>query len=307
MSKTPKRKRLRINEVSPAASVILIIVMIFLALVIILPLALVIIISISSTESLARNGLRYFPSRVSIEAYRFLFKAGATIFRSYGNTIFYTIVGTFLSLFVMSMFAYVLSLKAFKPRRVITFVAFFTTLFYGGLVPEYILFTQYLHFDNTIWIFLLPNVVNAFYVIILRTFIQTSIPDSLYESAKIDGANDWTIYTRIVLPLSKAGLATIALFNVVERWNNWFTGLLYVENAKLIPIMTYLQRIQKDLQYLKQNMDLAGPDAVELMKNLPSESARMAIAVIAVAPLMVMYPFFQKYFVKGMTIGSVKG
>ena len=307
MSKTPKRKRLRINEVSPAASVVLIIVMIFLALVILRPLALVIIISISSTESLARNGFTYFPTSFSIEAYRFLFRAGDTIFRSYGNTIFYTVVGTLLSLFVMSMFAYVLSLKAFKPRRAITFIAFFTTLFYGGLVPEYILYTQYLHFNNTIWIFLLPNVVNAFYVIILRTFIQTSIPDSLYESAKIDGANDWTIYTRIVLPLSKAGLATIALFNVVERWNNWFTGLLYVENAKLVPIMTYLQRIQKDLEYLKRNMDIAGPDVVELMKNMPSESARMAIAVIAVAPLMVMYPFFQKYFVKGMTIGSVKG
>ena len=307
MSKTPKRRRLRINEVSPAASVVLIIVMIFLALVILLPLALVIIISISSTESLARNGFTYFPTGFSIEAYRFLFRAGDTIFRSYGNTIFYTVVGTILSLFVMSMFAYVLSLKAFKPRRAITFIAFFTTLFYGGLVPEYILYTQYLHFNNTIWIFLLPNVVNAFYVIILRTFIQTSIPDSLYESAKIDGANDWTIYTRIVLPLSKAGLATIALFNVVERWNNWFTGLLYVENAKLVPIMTYLQRIQKDLEYLKRNMDIAGPDVVELMKNMPSESARMAIAVIAVAPLMLMYPFFQKYFVKGMTIGSVKG
>ena len=307
MSKTPRRKRLRINEVSPAAEVILIAVMLFLTLVIVLPLALVIIISISSTESLARNGFTYFPSSFSIEAYRFLFRAGETIFRSYGNTIFYTLVGTFLSLLVMSMFAYVLSLKAFRPRRVITFVAFFTTLFYGGLVPEYILYTQYLHFNNTIWIFLLPNVVNAFYVIILRTFIQTSIPDSLYESAKIDGANDWTIYTRIVLPLSKAGLATIALFNVVERWNNWFTGLLYVENAKLVPIMTYLQRIQKDLEYLKRNMDIAGPDVVEMMKNLPSESARMAIAVIAVAPLMVMYPFFQKYFVKGMTIGSVKG
>ena len=307
MSKAPRRKRLRINEVSPAAGVVLIIVMTFLTLVIVLPLVLVIIISISSTESLARNGFTYFPSSFSIEAYRFLFRAGGTILRSYLNTIFYTVVGTLLSLFVMSMFAYVLSLKAFRPRRVITFIAFFTTLFYGGLVPEYILYTQYLHFNNTIWIFLLPNVVNAFYVIILRTFIQTSIPDSLYESAKIDGANDWTIYTRIVLPLSKAGLATIALFNVVERWNNWFTGLLYVENAKLVPIMTYLQRIQKDLEYLKRNMDIAGPDVVEMMKNLPSESARMAIAVIAVAPLMVMYPFFQKYFVKGMTIGSVKG
>lgn len=307
MQKTPKRKRLRINEVSPVAEAILILVMILFAMVIILPLILVIIISISSTESLANHGFTYFPSSFSLEAYRFLFKAGGTIIRSYGNTIFYTVVGTLMALFVMSMFAYVLSLKAFRPRRVISFIAFFTTLFWGGLVPEYILYTQYLHFNDTIWIFLLPNIVNAFHVIILRTFIQTSIPDSLYESAKIDGANEWTIYTRIVLPLSKAGLATIGLFEVVARWNNWFTGLLYVENAKLVPIMTYLQRIQKSLEYMKSNMDLAGPDVVELMKNLPSESARMAIAVIAIAPLMVMYPFFQKYFVKGMTIGSVKG
>lgn len=145
-------------------------------------------------------------------------------------------------------------------------------------------------------------------VIILRTFVQTTIPDTLFEAAKIDGANDWTVYWRIVLPLFKAGLATIGLFNVVTRWNDWFTGILYIENPKLVPLMTMLQRLQNNLDFIKNNSSMANSrEGMEMLRNIPTESTRMAITIIATFPLLVAYPFFQKYFVKGLTIGSVKG
>jgi len=303
-----RKKKFRGNDISPGANLVLTAIMTVLAIGILLPLVLVICVSFSSTESISKMGYRFIPMEWSGAAYEYLFKMGDLIGKAYLNTILYAFGGTFLSLVVMSMFAYNLALKDFKPRSQLAFFAFFTTLFHGGLVPAYVLNTQYLHLNDTVWIFLLPGLVNAFYVIILRTFIQTSIPDALFDAARIDGASDWGTYWRIVLPLSKAGLATVGLFTLVIKWNDWFIGMLYIENAKLVPIMTLLQRIEKNLQYMKSNSELLnGPDAAELMRSLPGESARMAIAVVAVLPLMVSYPFFQKYFVKGMTVGSVKG
>lgn len=303
-----KKKKFGPNEISTGWSIGLNIFFTIMAIITVLPVALVIIISFSSMDSITKNGYRFIPSEWTIEAYTNLLETGSSIADSYLVTIFYTFAGTALSLFVMSMYAYVLAQKYFKLRSVLAFYTFFTTLFSGGLVPSYILNVRYLHLDNTIWIFLLPTLVQAFNVIILRTFIQSSIPDSLFDAAKIDGANDWGVYLRIVLPLFKAGLATIGLFNVVTRWNDWFTGMLYIENPKLVPIMTYLQKIQKDIEFLKKNSDaLNSPDAMEMLRNIPTESTRMAITVIATLPLLVAYPFFQKYFIKGMTIGSVKG
>lgn len=159
-----------------------------------------------------------------------------------------------------------------------------------------------------IWIFLLPGLVAPFNVIILRTFMQTSIPDSLMEAARLDGASDWRIYWQIVMPLSKAGLATVGLTTLVAKWNDWFTGLLYVRNPDLIPLMTYLEKMQKNLDFLKANSQLAGtPDGKALLASIPTQSTRMAILVLGILPIMLAYPFFQKYFVKGLTVGSVKG
>ena len=156
--------------------------------------------------------------------------------------------------------------------------------------------------------FLLPSLVSAYNVIILRTFIQTTIPDTLFEAAKIDGAGHWRIFFQIVLPLFKAGLATIALFNVVGRWNDWFTGLMYIQNPNLVPIQTMLQKIQQQLDFLKSNAQITGtPDAIQMMKSLPTQSLRMACVVIVVLPVLAAYPFFQRYFVQGLTMGSVKG
>lgn len=199
--------------------------------------------------------------------------------RAYANTVFYSFTGTAMALIVMSLFAYVLSLKDFKARNKFAFYAFFTTMFSAGLVPAYFVNVRLLHLGDTIWIFLLPGLVAPFNVIILRTFMQTSIPDSLMEAARLDGASDWRIYWQIVMPLSKAGLATVGLTTLVAKWNDWFTGLLYVRNPDLIPLMTYLEKMQKNLDFLKANSQLAGtPDGKALLASIPTQSTRMAIS-----------------------------
>lgn len=303
-----RKKKYRVNEIPWGWNMALTILLTLLAAAMLMPLLLVICVSFSDAESLATNGYKFIPDKWTLNAYKALMDAGSSLVRSYLNTVLYAFGGTALSLLVMSMFAYVLALKEFKPRRFFAFYAFFTTLFSGGLVPSYILNARGLHLNDTIWIFLLPGMVSAFEVIILRTFIQTSIPDSLFDAAKLDGANGWSVYWRIVLPLSKAGLASVGLFGLVRKWNDWFTGILYIEKPELVPVMTYLQRIQKNLDFLKNNSDMAGtPEGIAILQSIPGESTRMAIAILVTLPLLVAYPFFQKYFVKGMTVGSVKG
>lgn len=298
----------KFNQISTGWNFAISSLLVIISLFIVLPLILVAVISVSSAESIAFNGYTFFPSELSLRAYENLLKTGTQIKNSYIITIFYTVVGTVMSLFVSSMFAFVLSQKRFPARKAMTYFAFFTMLFSGGLVPSYILNVRYLHINDTIWIFLLPGLVSAYHVIILRTFFQTSIPDSLFDVARIDGANDFTVYWRIVLPLSKAGLATIGLFNVVGRWNNWFTGMLYIENPKLIPLQTMLQKIQKNIEFIKMNADFADTAmGFEYLRSIPTESTRMAITIIATIPILFAYPFFQRYFIKGLTIGSVKG
>ena len=302
-------KKLAINSVSPALNLILSLIISLMGVITLAPILLVISISVSSGSAISQNGYQFWPSEFSVDAYKYLIKVGDTMWRAYGNTIFYTVFGTVLSLFVMSMFAYTLSRKDLKGRTFLAFFTYFTTLFGGGLVPGYILMTRYLQIDNTIWVFILPGLVSAFHVIMLRTFIQTTIHDSLLESAKLDGANEYQVYFWIVLPLFKAGLATIGLFGVVSRWNDWFTGMLYANKEKTLqPIMTFLQMILNNFNHLKQNSAAAATaEGMRMLKELPTESTQMAITIIAILPLLVCYPFFQKYFIKGLTVGSVKG
>lgn len=277
------------------------------SLTMIIPMALVVVVSFSSEISIANKGFSFFPETWTLEGYRYLAKMGDQVLRSYGITIFYTVTGTLMSLTVMSLYAYVLAQRSFRHHTFMTWILFFTMLFGGGLVPSYILNVRYLHIYDTIWVFLLPSLVSAYNVIILRTFIQTTIPDSLFEAARIDGANHFQVFGKIVLPLYKAGLATIGLFNVVGRWNDWFTGVLYIENPNLVPLQTLLQKIQSSIEFIKQNAAVAGtPDGIELMRNLPQQNLRMACMIIIILPVLAAYPFFQRYFVSGLTIGSVK-
>lgn len=300
----------KLTRISPVSNMILLLIMIAFALLAIIPLILVIIVSFSSSESISTVGYSFTPSSWSLLAYDTLIAKGlgTQILRSYVVTIAYALLGTVLSMLVISLFAYVLAQQQFPCRKFYTIFLFITMLFSGGLVPSYIVNTQYLHMYDSFWVFIFPGLMAAYSVIILRTFIQTTIPKEMFESARIDGANDIYIYLHIVLPLFKAGLAVVALWAVVGRWNDWFTGTLYIENPKLVPLQTMLTRIQNNIDFVKQNSALrSNPEGIALLKALPSESTRMAIVIISIVPILFAYPFFQRYFVQGITIGSVKG
>ena len=268
----------------------------------------VLIVIISFSSELSDKGFSFFPNEWTLNGYRYLFKTGDQLLDSYLITIFYSITGTVMSLSVMTMFAYVISQRNFKYCRFLTWFLFFTMLFSGGLVPGYILNVRYLHINNTVWIFLLPSLVNAYYTIILRTFIRTTIPDTLFDAARIDGAGHFRIFISIVLPLFKTGIATVGLFSLVSRCNDWFIGMLYIEDQKLVPLQTLLTKLQDSINYLKQNAAIAGtPDGIALLRTLPQESLRMACTVAVILPILFAYPFFQRYFVQGLTVGSIKG
>lgn len=296
------------NQISRGWNALFLVILGFACLLVLLPVALVVIVSFSTGESIANIGYSFIPQGWDTVAYQSIFATGTQIVNSYKVTIAHTALGTFLSLLVMSLYAYVLAQPSFPARNFYTYILFFTMLFSGGLVPHYIVNVRYLHLYDSFWIFIFPSLVNAFNVIILRTFIQTTIPYSLFEAAKIDGASDFRVYGQIVLPLFKAALATVALFNVVSRWNDWFTGMLYIENPKLVPLQTMLTNIQNTIDFFKNNAEeAASAEVQEILRNMPSTSTRMAIMVISTAPMLAAYPFFQRYFITGMTIGSVKG
>ncbi len=301
-------KHNRFNSISPGWNALVTLVLCLYGIICLAPVLLVIIISFTGSESLSLKGYSFFPSSWTTSAYTHLWKTGDQIVRSYRVTISYTIVNTVLSLFVMSMFAYVIAQKNFKLRKAFTMFTFFTMLFSGGLVPSYILNRQYLHLYDTFWIFVLPGLFSFYNCVILRTFISTTIPDSLFEAAKIDGAGHFRIYFTIVLPLFKAGLATIGLFKVVGNWNDWFTGKLYIDDPNLVPLQTMLNKIMDSISFVKNNAaKMTDQEINAILGNLPTESARMAITVVTVLPILAAYPFFQRYFVQGLTIGSVKG
>ena len=285
-------------------------VLIVIALVSIIPLILVVIISLSTAESISSIGYSFMPTEFTTAAYENLVVGGlgTQIAKSYVVTIAQAVLGTVISIFVMSLYAYVLAQKQFPCKKFYTIFLFITMLFGGGLVPSYIVNTQLLNLYDSFWIFIFPGIVAAYSIIILRTFITSTVPEAMFDAAKIDGANDFLIYWKIVLPLFKAALAVTALWALVSRWNDWFTATLYIENPNLVPLQTMLIRIQKNIDFIKSNSALSSsPSGLELLKNIPGESTRMAIVIISTIPILFAYPFFQRYFVQGITVGSVKG
>ena len=298
----------RINRIKPGTNAVFSIVLTFIALLTVLPIVLVVMISISTPESLTYCGFSFFPQSISLTAYVSLFKTGSQLLDSYIITIAMTVVSTCLGLLIMSAFAFVLAQQRFGARKIYTVLLFITMIFSGGLTASYIINVNYLKLYDTFWILVLPGLVNAFNIIVLRTFITTTIPLELFDAAAIDGADDFKVFFRIVLPLAKAGLATIALFLMVNKWNEWFTGMLYIDNPKLVPLQTLLTRIQQKIDFVKNNSDIAStPDGMALLEAMPTEQTRMAIVMISTLPIMCTYPFFQRYFIQGMTVGSVKG
>lgn len=279
-----------------------------LALMCILPFLLTVSISFSDEAALREHGYSLIPPAFSLEGYSYLMKNSAQIIRSYGVTIFVTLSGTILGLFIMTLFAYVVSRRYFPWRRSFTFVALFTMLFSGGMLPSYIINSHFLHLKDNILALILPCCMSAMYVLILRTFMATSIPDSVVESAKIDGAHEFTCYFKIVLPMAVPAIATIALFVAVNYWNNWFQGFLYiVTNTKIMPIQLLLKRMENEVQFLANNAGQMGvAEAAAMKESIPGETIRMCLVVLVVLPILVSYPFFQRYFVQGITVGAVK-
>lgn len=265
------------------------------------------ILSISFTdESVLNQGYKLIPTKFSLEGYKIIFRTPEKILRSYLVTGGEAFLGTFLAVMIMALCAYPLSRQNFKWRKIITFYIFFTMLFGGGLVPSYILNTQYLGLRNSFWVLVLPFMSNAFYLIIMKTFFL-GIPTSLIESAKIDGASELKIFHKIILPLSKPVLATISLLFLLDRWNDWFTSLLYITDDSLNTLQYLLQRVLREIEFLKQ-MAAESNVTMDMSEfSTPVESMRFGMCIVAAGPMLIIFPFFQKYFVKGLTVGSVKG
>ena len=281
------------------------ILMIF-SIVCIIPFVLLAVSSVSSEGSIIQNGYSFFPDQFSLKAYEYLWAHRGELGRAYGITVFITVFGTAASLAMTSMLAYPMSRNDIPLKNFWAFLVFFTLLFNGGLVPSYLIYTQVLGIKNTIWALIVPGLLmNGFNVLLVRSFFITSVPSALIEAAHIDGAGEIKAFYKIVLPLSMPIMATIGLFEAILYWNDWFNGLTYVTNPDLFSIQNILNRIISDIQFLSSNSSLnssASSTAVEL----PSTSVRMAIAFVGILPILIAYPFFQKYFIKGITIGAVK-
>jgi putative aldouronate transport system permease protein len=286
-----------------AYTVFLHIVLVLVTASMLLPIVLLFMSSITDDATLAANGYSFFPEKFSLDAYSYLYEHSTTILRAYGITIVVTVVGTLVGLFLTSTLAFALSLPDLPGRRTISFLVFFTLLFYGGLVPAYIMWSE-LGVRNTLLAYILPSLmVNAFNVILMRTYYQVNVPTEVYEAAKMDGAGYFRIYFRIVLPLGKPIMVTIGLFIALLYWNDWTNGLYYVNDSEMYSIQTYLNAIVRDIQAVASNSS-GGTGSTTM---LPQVSIRMAVAFVALLPLLVIYPMLQKYFAKGIMLGAVKG
>ena len=278
-------------------------VFIVLCILVVFPLVLLLSVSLSNEQDIVMNGYKLFPKKIDLSAYEYVFKNGMVILQAYKVTAIFSVLSMILSVLFMSMISYPLTLKDFKPRNTISFYLYFTMLFSGGLVPSYILITQYLHLNDTIWVYILPSLISPWYVFMMRTFMQ-DIPNEIRESVKIDGGDEFTIFFKIIIPLSKPVLATVALFMFLAKWNDWYTAMLYINNSQLDSLQYLLQRILQNLQLLKTASDMGLSMEVA---EVPAETVRMAMAIMVMGPALFVFPFFQKYFVRGITVGSVKG
>ena len=272
----------------------------------IFPFIFVIVISLTDEKALQLNGYELLPAKWSTDAYQYLIQDGGQLLRSLGVTIMITVIGTLITVFMTGTYAYVLSRASFPYRKFFTFYLFFTMLFAGGMVPSYLVMTKMLGLKNTIWALILPLAFSPYNVIILRTFFKKSIPESIIESAKMDGCSEFRVFFQIVLPLAIPGVATIGLFSSLGYWNDWFNALLYIDTNKLIPLQYLLMKIQNSMEFLANNNDITLAQQQAIQNSLPQESTRMAMVVVATLPIAIVYPFFQKYFVQGLTIGGVK-
>ena len=284
------------------AKVFFYIIVAIFALICLFPFTLMVTSSFMNEKEILTEGFKLIPDEWSFSAYEFLFRTPKKLVDAYGVTIFTAVVGTLMGLLCMSMAGYVLCRKDFRYRNQISFFIYFTTLFSGGLIPSYLLMVNGLHLKDSIWAMILPAIMSPWSIFLMRNFMK-SVPDSLYESASIDGAGDFRIFWQIFLPLAKPALATVGLFLVLGYWNQWYSAMLYIESPEKYPLQYFLQKIIN-----QANITLLIQQGITInTQDMPSESIKMATAVVATGPIILVYPFVQKYFVSGMTVGAVKG
>lgn len=276
-----------------------------LSIIALLPIVLIVIASITEEQALLSNGYSYFPEAFSLSAYYYMVKQGTTILRSYGITILVTALGTLCSVLITTMLAYPMSRRNFKYKNALSFFVFFTMLFNGGIVSSYMMWSNLFHIKNTIWALAIPNyLVTAFNVFLVRNYYANNVPEALIESAQIDGANELLTFWKIIIPLSVPTVATISLFTALCYWNDWVNGLYYITDSKFFGIQNLLIKIMNNVQFLKSgSSNFLGVGNMDL----PGTSVRMAMAVIGILPIIIVYPFVQKYFIKGVIVGAVKG
>lgn len=276
-----------------------------LAFLCIMPFILLIISSFTEEHTLVREGYSFLPRAFSLASYQYIFSGSTKILRGYGMTVIVTAVGTILNVLMTTLLAYPLSQKLLPGRNAISFYVFFTMLFNGGIVPQYMLWSNFFHIKNTIFALLVPNLLmGAFYIIMMRSYFTANIPEALGEAARIDGAGEFRILFRIVLPISKPMVATLGLMAGLAYWNDWINGLYYITNEKMFTMQNILNRMLQDAQFLVTG---GASNVGDLVKDTPLNGIKMAVAVVGVVPILIIYPFVQKYLVQGITVGAVKG
>ncbi len=284
------------------------VVLIFFSLLAVLPMILMLTSSFTDNDVLIAEGYSYFPSKWSAYAYEYIFSTGNSVMRAYLVSIILTMIGTSLALAITTLLAYALSKKDLPGKGILTFLVVFSMLFNGGLVPTYIVYTKIFHLNNTFWALLIPGLLmNGFNVMLMKSYFCSSIPDEILDAAYIDGANEVKTFWKIVIPLSKPILATIALFAGIAYWNDWMNGYIYVtKRTELYSVQNLLNRMMQNIQFLSQSSSNVQNANVGL-SSIPLASVRMAMATVGILPIIIVYPFVQKYFVKGITLGGGKG
>ncbi len=303
-----QNKNLRLNSVSASTEALFHVILAAFSIACIIPFVFVVIISFSAEESIREIGYSFTPLKWDLNAYQYAFDKLPQIWRSYFNSIYITVVGTVLATTMCAMYSYALFRPDFKYRGFFNFLSFFTMIFGGGLVPTYIVSKQLLGLSENYAALIVPLLVSPFNIIVMRTFFKSSVPMELIEAATIDGSGEYSTLFRVVIPIAKPGLATIALLNALAYWNEWFSSLLYIRQNKVLqPLQALLMELQNNVDYLNRMAGQLGAAAINEAAKLPAQSLRMVLVVLIVVPIACAYPFFQRYIVSGLAIGSVKG
>ncbi|WP_310830814.1 carbohydrate ABC transporter permease [Paenibacillus pedocola] len=288
------------------AQMILHIFFIAFSLACILPVLLIVAISLTNEKALTLQGYKFWPDKIDLSAYQYLFNHSETLAKAYGVSLTVTITGTLLAVLLIALYAYPLYRRDFPFKKAFNFYLLITMLFSGGLVPFYLLYVNFLNLKDSLIALILPGLSNAFYIFIARTFFQQTVPEEMIESGKLDGASEWRIFFQLVLPISLPVLATIALFTTLMYWNDWFNSMLFINNTDLYSLQYVMIQMIRQAEFFKNQLAGSGV-ALLVQESVPTESLRMAMVIVSIGPILFIYPFFQKYFTKGLTIGAIKG